>query len=514
MRVLVTGGSGVIGEGLIPCLLEHGHRVRLLTRDADTAVRDWPDQVESFAADVTRADQLRGAASDCDAVVHITGIIAESPPDITYQKVNVEGTRNLLEECARAGQPKVIFISSLGAERGTSAYHVSKRDAEALVREYPGPWLILRSGNVYGPGDAVISQLLKMHRTLPAVPVIGAGDHQFQPIWYSDLGKAIDRAIDRDLSGGVFEVAGEDVTTANDILSQFERLTGRSPARIPLPEFLVGITARMADSAGFPLPITESQFQMLIEENVVRDPAGNALTRVFGVPATSLNDGLTRLADAQPEQTPDEGVGGLEQKRFWADIAESRYRPEELMQQFRERCTDLMPIEFDVEPGTPQRVVEGATLTAALPLRGNVQIRVVECAECAVTFATLRGHPLAGVVRFTATDQEGGLVRFAVNVFARAATMLDWLALSTVGGAAQNSTWRTVVERIVELSGGRSEGVKEEKSVVRGEEGEAIDDWVGELVAQYRRAAHQAPGSSAGSERPAGEIDRSGASFS
>lgn len=491
MRVLVTGGSGVVGEGLIPHLLAHHHDVRLLTRGADVAAREWPDEVESFAADVTRPETLLNAAEGCDAVVHITGIIAEEAPEITYEKVNVAGTRHLLEECVRAGLPKFVYISSLAAERGSSAYHASKRDAEALVRAYPGRWVILRPGNVYGPGDDVISQLLNMHRTLPAIPVIGAGDQQFQPLWYLDFGAAITRALELDVDHEVYEVAGEDVTTPNQILTLFEGLTGRKPVRVPVPEFLAGATTRVAETLGVPFPINESQFRMLIEENVIAAGGANALTRVFGLTPTPLSEGLAVLADAQPEQTPGEGVGGMERKQFWADIVRSRYTAEELMERFRGRCTELMPIEFDAEPGTPQQVVKGATLTANLPLRGNIQIRVVEADDRATTFATLRGHPLAGVVRFTTAATDDGGVRFMVSVFARAASMLDWIALSTVGGIAQNSTWRTVVERMVEVSGGESSGIKEEKCVVHGEEERSIEQWVGDIVTQHRRVQHE-----------------------
>ena len=493
MRVLVTGGSGVVGEGLIPHLLERGHDVRLLTRGAEDAAREWSDNVESFAADVGRPEELIGAADGCDAVIHVSGIVAEDPPDATFERVNVGGTRNLLVACGRAGLPKFVFISSLAAERGGSAYHASKREAEALVRGYGGPWVILRPGNVYGPGDDVISQLLYMHRTLPVIPVIGAGDQHFQPIWYLDLGQAIARAVDHDIPNGVYEVAGEEVTTPNQILTAFEKLTGRTPSRVAVPEFLAGATTRLADTVGMPFPINESQFQMLIEENVIRDENSNALSRQFGVTPTPLIEGLTALVDLQPEQTPDKGVGGMEQKRFWADILHSPQSPETLMDTFRLRCTELMPIEFEAEPGTPQKIVEGVTLTAALPLRGNIQVRVVESTARVVTFATLRGHPLAGVVRFTTAEPAPGVVRFAVSVFARAASLMDWLALSTVGGAAQNSTWRTVVERMVEVSGGTSNGVEEEKSVAHGEEGLAVERWIGDIVTHHRRVTHERP---------------------
>jgi uncharacterized protein YbjT (DUF2867 family) len=491
MRVLVTGGSGVIGEGLIPHLLERGHQVRLLTRRADEAVREWPAEVESRAADVSRPEQLLGATDGCDAVVHISGIVAERPPDETFEQVNIEGTRNLLVECARAGMPTFIFISSLGADRGTSAYQVSKREAEAIVQTYAGRWLILRPGGVYGPGDEIISQLLNMHRALPAIPVIGAGDHPFQPIWYLDLGKAITRALESHLDRRVYELAGEEVVTPNEIFRRLDQLTGRTPARVPVPELLAGITTRVAETVGMPFPINEAQFQMLIEHNVVQNPDDNALTRVFGVTPTPLSKGLALLADAQPEQTPDQGVGGMEQKRFWADITGSKYSPESLMDQFRIHCTEVMPIDFAAEAGTPRHAIEGMTLTAAVARRGNIQIRVVESTSRTVTFATLRGHPLAGVVRFTASEPAQGVVRFAISVFARAANLVDWITLSTVGGAAQNSTWRTAVARMVELSGGVSSGVEEEKRTVDPDEARGLEEWIGELVSNHRRAAHE-----------------------
>ena len=490
MRTLVTGGTGVIGEGLIPELLAAGHQVRLLTRGADDAAREWPAGVESYSADVTRPEQLIGAADGCDAVVHISGIIEEAPPEVTYKKVHVGGTRNLVVEATRAGHPKFILISSLGADRGSSAYHASKRDAESIVQRYGGAWAILRPGNVYGPGDDVISKLLTMVRTLPVVPVIGSGDHEFQPIWYADLGKAITRALDADVNPGVYELAGAEATSPNDVLSRLERITGRHPMRVPVPEFLTSVTTKVAGAAGVSLPIKEAQFVMLIEHNVITPPSRNALTTVFGVTPTPLDEGLTILADAQPEQLPEDGVGGLEEKRFWADITGSRYGAEQLMEIFRRRITEIMPIEFSAEPGAPREVIEGATLTAALPLRGNIQIRVEEVTPTEVTFATLRGHPMAGVVRFSVRELEGGALRFLVSVFARAATRFDWVAMSTVGSVAQNSNWQTVVERMVEISGGTAPGVETQSEVVSKDDSAPIEQWISDLVAGRKRIDH------------------------
>nr|MBA3272073.1 DUF1990 family protein [Acidobacteriota bacterium] len=238
---------------------------------------------------------------------------------------------------------------------------------------------------------------------------------------------------------------------------------------------------------GLSLPINESQILMLLEHNVITAPHENALLTVFGVQPTSLDEGLKTLADAQPEQLPQDGVGGLERKRFWADISGSAYGPEELMDQFRRRITEVIPIEFSAEPGAPQEAVHGATLTASLPLRGNIQIRVEEVTPREITFATLRGHPLAGVVRFAARQRENGVLRFTVSVFARAATTFDWVAMNTVGGVAQNSNWRTTVERVVELSGGKAGAVQSRSNTVSKQERVEIEERIGEIVIGQKR---------------------------
>ena len=236
MKILVTGGTGVIGEGVIPELIARGHTVRLLSRHANDDAKQWPG-VEPFEGNVADASSLRGAPDGCDAVLHIAGIVVENPPDVTFDKVNVGGTKNLLDETKRANVQRFVYVSSLGAERGSSDYHHSKREAEALVRESALDWTIVRPGNVYGPGDEVISLLLKMVRMLPAVPVIDNGEQEFQPLWHEDLAKVLAAVVERDdHSRKVLEAAGPDITSMNDLVRRFSEITGRSPARLPVPK--------------------------------------------------------------------------------------------------------------------------------------------------------------------------------------------------------------------------------------------------------------------------------------
>jgi uncharacterized protein YbjT (DUF2867 family) len=480
MKILVTGGTGVIGEGVIPELLSRGHDVRLLSRHAKEDAQQWHD-VQPFVGDVADASSVTGAADGCDVVLHIAGIAAEDPPKTTFERVNVGGTRNVIAEATRAGVKRFVFVSSLGADTGTSDYHRSKREAEQLVRQSALDWTIVRPGNVYGPGDEVISLVLKMVRTLPAVPVIDDGEQEFQPLWHEDLAKVLAAAAERvDLSGKVLEAAGPDVTSTNDLLRRFAEITDRSPMRIPVPAMFAQLASRLAPAD---LPVDENKLTMLGETNVVR---GENALEMLGIEGTSLDRGLRMLADALPEMLPEEGFGALEHKKFSAEIRGSRHSAASLMTLFRDRVNDFMPIEFVAEPGAPNRVDKGATLTGSLPLRGNFQVRVEVAEPTHVVFATIEGHPLAGIVEFTSADTATG-VSFAIDVYARASNFFDWVAARTVGAPAQNANWRIVVQRVIDASGGTSDGVHEEKEKLSEEDASAVEKRVRGIVQERKR---------------------------
>ena len=494
MRVLVTGGTGVVGRATVDALLVRGHEVRLLSRNAQDDVQEWKHRVEAFPADVANEVEMRGAADGCDAVIHLTAIVAESPPEATFERVNVGGTRNLVREAERAGVRRFVYVSSLGADRGESPYHRSKLRGEEVARTFDGNWIIIRPGNVYGNGDEQLSFILKMVRSLPAVPVIAGGDRPFQPIWAGDAGAALAQAAERDdLASRVLEIAGPDQTTFDDVVERIARLTRRDPIRLPVPVPLVSMALRAANALGADLPLDSGQLTMLGEGNVVTSPSGNALTTVLGLRGTTLDEGLAMLADSQPERLPDEGVGALRRKRFWADIAGSRMRPEALFRHFVSHFAECTPwhVDLEAEPGTPLVPELGAVLTIALPLRGNVQIRIVELEERRMTVCTVDGHPLAGAVRFLAEDR-GEQVRFEVQVYDRAANLADWLVMNPIGARLQNATWHETVERVVKESGGRApNGVEHEFSKLDEAQAREVNEWLERLVMAQRQADHE-----------------------
>lgn len=494
MKILVTGGTGVVGAAAIPALLGAGHEVRLLSRHAERDAPAFPPGVEPFTADIADPAPLRTAVGGCGCVLHIAGIVDEEPPDVTFEKINVEGTRHLVDAASRAGEPHFIYLSSLGADQGESEYHRSKRRAEEVVRRYPGRWTILRPGNVYGPGDETISMLLKMVRTLPAVPVVESGDQPFQPLWYADLGRVIAKVVDDpQFAGQTLELAGAEVTTTDEVVELLGELTARQPSRLPVPAWLAEVGAQALEAfgaagkkllqrAGMSAPINSAKLSMLLEGNVIPDTRRNALLTRFDLEPTPLQEGLAMLTELLPEQVPGEGVGAITQATYSAEILDTPVSAAELLNRVCERIGDVMPLEFDAERSVPERLEEGATLTAAIPGRGHAQVRLEERTAERVTFVSLEGHPLAGVMQLHAEDIPGG-VRFSVHTASQPSNAFDWLAMKTVGEAMQRQNWRAVVRRVVKLSGGQAPaGVTRSAHRMGSQETRDLDVWMERLV--------------------------------
>ncbi|KYF64782.1 hypothetical protein BE11_07835 [Sorangium cellulosum] len=503
MKVLVTGGTGVVGPEVVRRLLRRGHSVRLLSRHASDDRKAFDGDVEAFDGDIGDAASVHGAAEGCDAVVHLAAVVAERPPEVTFERVNVEGTRNLVAEAERARVLRFVYVSSLGADRGESAYHRSKKQGEDIARAFTREWIIVRPGNVFGPGDEQVSLLLKMMRTLPVVPLVGKGDDPFQPVWCEDCGEALAAAAERaDLAGRELDLAGPEVTSMNKVLDRFEAMTDRHPTRLPLPAWIESTGAKLAAKFGIETPVNADQITMVTEGNVIPEGRENALD-VLGVKATPLDEALGKLGDSLPERLPSEGIGPMHRKLYRAVIRGSRLDAEGLIALLRDEFPSLAPRETVVvgaEPASPKRIAPGATLTMALPLRGHVQVRVEEVAPRAITLATLEGHPLAGAVRFVAEPAGDGAVRFEVQTWHRASTLADLLVMETLGGAIQTYTWTSLVETVIERSGGRAEkGVEVTRDDPDEQEGKAFERWLEELILRrVRRDDAPAPAMAAG----------------
>jgi len=160
MKILVTRTTGPIAEAVVRELLARGHRVRVLSGQADDDAQQWPG-VEPFRI----ADEsLALAAAGCDAIVHLLPPLGDDEPP-------VPGIGDVVAAAEHANVRRLVCLCAINEER---------EEEHLLVRNARVPWTILRHGPVIGPGDEISSTLLELVRVLPAVP-IGDGERPFQP---------------------------------------------------------------------------------------------------------------------------------------------------------------------------------------------------------------------------------------------------------------------------------------------------------------------------------------------
>lgn len=189
MRVLVTGATGMLGRGVAQALADRGDRVTVLQR------RPAGLGLSEVLADISDTAAVRTAVSDQDAVIHLAAKVNVIGPEAEYRRVNVQGTRAVVNSCVTAGVPRLVYVSSpsvahagislIGraadpadpvAARGPYARSKAAAERLALAADH-GPLAVVavRPHLVWGPGDTQLVARLVDRARHGRLPLIGSG---------------------------------------------------------------------------------------------------------------------------------------------------------------------------------------------------------------------------------------------------------------------------------------------------------------------------------------------------
>lgn len=256
---LVTGATGFLGRHVASALAQAGWEVRALARRRGSAAElgfaNLPVQIVS--GDLAGDGNLEVAARGCEAIVHLAGLV-NARSLAAYRAVNASGTDRLVRAGARCA-PEALFvqISSQAAAgpsregrpvreddapRPVSWYGQSKLEGEEAVRRrWPGAWIVLRPGPIYGPGDRGLLFYFRLAQSgwMP----VPAGSSRIQIAHASSIALAIARAASRrDLSGRAGFLCDPEPLTVAGLAGAIASLR-QPPARLlPLPDLLVRLT--------------------------------------------------------------------------------------------------------------------------------------------------------------------------------------------------------------------------------------------------------------------------------
>ena len=284
--VCIFGGGGFVGRYIAEQMLRDGARVRIAQRDPKQALRIKPlgnlGQTQFASADITKPESVARAVYGCDVVINLVGILKGD-----FNKIHVEGARNIAEAATAAGCEALIQISAIGADvQSPSLYGRSKgRGEEAVLTAFPDA-VIMRPSIIFGTDDSFVNRFAGMIAALPIVPIIGA-EAKFQPIFAGDVAKAVSAALKKYSSygGQTFELGGPEIISMGELNRRIAHSAGRKRTFIEIPNSISKIIASVTG----PLPgapITADQFKMLGQDNIVAEGAHNLKT--LGVSPTPL----------------------------------------------------------------------------------------------------------------------------------------------------------------------------------------------------------------------------------
>lgn len=208
MKVLVTGGGGFLGSAIIQALVASGHSARSFSRG------DYPHLhaagVEVWRGDICDAQALRLAAEGCEAVIHAAAKAGVWGDASEYQRINVQGTQNVIDVCRELNIERLVYTSSPSVvfagededgidesvpypQRYLAHYPRTKALAEQAVlaaNDARFATVALRPHLIWGPGDPHLVPRVVARARAGKLALLGAGDNRVDSTYVDNAAQA------------------------------------------------------------------------------------------------------------------------------------------------------------------------------------------------------------------------------------------------------------------------------------------------------------------------------------
>lgn len=294
MKVMVAGGTGLLGREITRVLLDAGHTVTVGSRSKPAGER-----ADSRAAwvemDVTEPQSLAALVDGFDVVVDAVQFpnspIENPKKGYTFEQIDLAGTKNLADAAKSAGTSQFIGLGGVGAAEHAPFHWLRYKWQETQHIQASGlNYTIFQPSWIYGPGDVSLNRFLGFANWLPFVPVIGNGKTRINPLFVTDLADHVAAAIGNPAAtNGLFEIGGPTVLTMDEVIRTALKVVGKQRLLLHNPKPLMKVVASVIQYApGRPLTPDAIDF---ITMDGIADTA--ALTQAFGLPLRTLEEGLT-----------------------------------------------------------------------------------------------------------------------------------------------------------------------------------------------------------------------------
>ena len=309
MKILLTGGSSLLGRTVANLLVARGDQVTCFQR------RPSDSDATDVLGDIRDRDSLLAASNDTDAVIHLAALVAPKASWADMQAINIDGTRNALDAATASGRfihvssPSVAFhdepsigSTALGADyRGHDGYTRSKALAEQLVAaESTIPTVIIRPHLIWGPGDTQLIGRIVDRARAGRLALPDGGRALVDTTYVDDAAAAIIAALDHCAIGDEaterpLVVTGGEPRPLRDLVSSILRAAdiSRTPRSIPAP--LASVLGSVLERVwpGAEPPLTHFAARQL---SVAHWFDQRETRRILGwTPAVGIDEGFVRL---------------------------------------------------------------------------------------------------------------------------------------------------------------------------------------------------------------------------
>ncbi|MFC1618600.1 NAD-dependent epimerase/dehydratase family protein [Candidatus Neomarinimicrobiota bacterium] len=253
MHVFLTGATGFIGKNLIPYLLERNCTLACLVRDPRRLPEDLKSKVRIIIGELDNlGPDVQNDLESADVVVHLAG----QPWGRTYRdfnRVNCEGTRDLIDAVQTAGAPlkRFVYMSTLSAagpsslgiprteedpEEPMSWYGQSKLAGEKVFADASFPWTILRPPTVYGPWDQDVKRFFKL-ANWHLRPYLLGGPFELSLVHVNDVCQAVWLVMSKEnLPQSIYYLNdGQPIYQFNDVTDEIMKAIGKWHIVMPVP---------------------------------------------------------------------------------------------------------------------------------------------------------------------------------------------------------------------------------------------------------------------------------------
>lgn len=311
MKILITGADGMLGSNLVRLLLERGHEVIAFIHPDSRSFSLDGLQITRKVGDILIPETIRPAVAGCDAVIHAAASTSVWPArSKTVWRINVEGTRNIMEAVLEEKIPRMIYIGS-GSSVNTSGpsagkyrypgakfgldYNDSKHEALNMVLSAVAkrglPALAILPTYMIGPWDTLPgSGKMVLASAQGKMKFYTKGGRNY--IHVKDVAVAVANSLESGKIGNYY-IAGNENLTYREFFSLTAAIVHQPPPRICVPGWMIKLIGLLGDAYGVifhhPPLLTYPMARISCEKQFV---SGEMAVRELSMPQTSIETAI------------------------------------------------------------------------------------------------------------------------------------------------------------------------------------------------------------------------------